>query len=683
MRVTRTQGLHLILVGFALALVARSGWVQLRQRERWQAEARDQQTVERAMPAVRGRILDAAGIVLVDSRELVRLDVAPTEIRDRAALAAALRRIGVPAPFVQRATDLERKWVELPGQHLATDVADLLAMRGVHPRRVIERVPPATAGLRNLLGVVDREGRAVGGVEAALDGALRGRDGRTVLVRAGRNGALTSPEERVEPPVPGRTVVLTLHQGLQDIAERALADAIAALGARGGDVVVLDPRDGAIRALASRRARPDATGATALTEPYEPGSTLKPFVAAALLDRGLARIEESIPTYNGRFTLNGRTIADVHEAPSLTFAEVMQYSSNIGIVQFAQRLSPREQYGVLRDAGFGMVTGVPYPSESPGRLRPVPEWSLQSPASLAMGYEIAVTPLQLALAYGAIANGGELLEPQLVREIRDAEDRVTFRASRRVVRRLMSEATARTMRGLLRDVVEGGTATAADLAVYSLGGKSGTARRTRDDGRGYEAGAYTASFVGLFPAEDPQLVILVKLDDPQGAYGGVTAAPVTKAVLAAAIAARDGALDPSGLRGPPPAPRAAGESGAGQVVAAAGAMDDTAGPRGDAATRGAVAPASASESAPVGRAEPPVRPPVTFDLARPSRPEGVVDSLRAVPDVTGLPTRAAVRALHAAGFRVVLVGVGAGPSTSPAAGTLLPGGTLVRLPSVR
>ncbi|MDQ8147913.1 MAG: hypothetical protein P3A31_08480, partial [Gemmatimonadota bacterium] len=253
MRVTRTQGVHLVLVGFAVALLARSGWVQLRQRAQWQAEARDQQTVERAMPAVRGRILDAAGIVLVDSRELVRLDVAPSEIRDRAALAAALRRIGVAEAFVQRATDLGRKWVELPGQHLATDVGDLLAMRGVHPRRVIERVPPATAGLRNLLGVVDREGRAVGGVESALDGALRGRDGRTVLVRAGRNGPLTSPEERVEPPVPGQTVVLTLHQGLQDIAERSLADAITALGARGGDVVVLDPRDGAIRALASRR----------------------------------------------------------------------------------------------------------------------------------------------------------------------------------------------------------------------------------------------------------------------------------------------------------------------------------------------------------------------------------------------------------------------------------------------
>lgn len=669
MKLSRADLVHVGLLAFAGALVARAGWVQVHQRARWQAQARGQQTVAKVVPAVRGRILDAAGTVLVDSRELVRLDVAPGEVRDGVALAAALRRLAVPEEFVRRATDRRRKWVELPGRMLATDAADVLAMRGVHPRPVMERVPPATAGLRNLLGVVDREGNAVGGVEAALDGVLRGRDGRTVLVRAGRAGALSSPEERLEPAVPGQTVVLTLHQGLQDIAERALADAITSLGARGGDVVVLDPRDGAIRALASRRARADATGATALTEPYEPGSTLKPFVAAALLERGRARVDESIPTYDGVFTLQGRRIADVHKAARLTFAEVIRYSSNIGLVQFAQRLTPAEQYEVLRDAGFGMVTGVPYPSESPGRLRPVSAWSAQSPASLAMGYEIAVTPMQLALAYGAIANGGELLEPQLVRELRGPDGRVTYRGARRVVRRLMSPATARTMRALLREVVEGGTATAADLAVYTLGGKSGTARRTRDDGRGYETGAYTASFVGLFPAEDPMLVILVKLDDPKGGYGGVTAAPVTKAVLAAAIAARDAALDPAALRPRPESRAVADGDRAAVTTTSVGAP--TSGPPAGVALGGTGAAVLTAPD------EPPFRPAVTFDLAGPSRPRGVVDSLRPVPDVSGLPTRAAVRALHRAGFRVVLVG-GGGP-TSPVPGTPLAPGSLVRL----
>ncbi|MEK0430260.1 MAG: hypothetical protein RL139_64 [Gemmatimonadota bacterium] len=680
-KISRLGLIHGAFVLFAVTLVGRAAYVQLGQTARWRQAAQQQQLVDRELPAMRGAILDAAGTVLVDSRELVRLAIAPPEVRDRAVLADALRQVAVPEEFVRRATDPARKWVELPGRYLSTDVTALLAMRGVHATSVIERVPPATAGLRSLLGTVNRDGEAVGGVEASLDAVLRGRPGRSVLVRAGRVGPLSSPEERFDPPVPGHSVTLTLHQGLQDIAERALADAIGSMRARGGDIVVLDPHSGAIRALASRRADPTASGATALTEPYEPGSTLKPFVAAALLELRRVTVDETIPTFNGKFTLNGRTIADVHAAPRMTFAEVIQYSSNVGIVQFAQRLTPREQYAVLRDAGFGMVTGIPYPTESSGRLRPPAEWSLQSPASLAMGYEVAVTPLQLALAYGAIANGGELLEPALVQEVRTAAGRVTYRAGRRVVRRLMSPATARTMRGLLRDVVTGGTATAADLAVYALGGKSGTARRTRDDGRGYETGAYTASFVGLFPADDPQLVILVKLDDPKAGYGGLTAAPVTKAVLTAAIAARDAALDPSTLAGPPVRPVTAA---AGTAVAS-GTGPDSSGRGGRAVTSDGASAASgaAVEGAPVRLEEPPLRGPVAFDLGVDRRP--TVDSLppRAVPDVTGLTTRAAVRALHRAGFRVVLTGAAAGAVTLPAAGTVLPAGATVRLSSLR
>jgi cell division protein FtsI (penicillin-binding protein 3) len=291
-----------------------------------------------------------------------------------------------------------------------------------------------------------------------------------------------------------------------------------------------------------------------------------------------------------------------------------------------------------------MVTGVPYPSESSGRLRPVPEWSKQSPASLAMGYELSVTPLQLAMAYAAFANGGELLEPTLVREIRDPDGTVRFTARRQVVRRMMSPATAATMRKLLRDVVTSGTGGRADLAGYGVAGKSGTARRMRDDGRGYEEGAYTASFVGFFPAEDPQLVILVKLDAPEGAfYGGEIAAPVTKAVLQAALAARDGALELKG--GAPPT----------RVVTAEPSV--------------AIEPRETVETTDA---------PVVYDLAAPiPAPRRVVIS-RPVPEVTGLSTRAAVRALHRAGFRVVIDATGAVGETSPAVGTMLPSGSVVR-----
>ncbi len=653
-KVSRVGVVHGAFVCFAAALVGRAAWVQLGQTDRWRDRARGQQVASAEVPAVRGTILDASGQVLVESRAVVRLAVAPTEVRKPQELATILRRVRVPEEFVRRAMDRNRKWVELPGRYLSTDVADAMAMRGVHPTETIERVAPPTDGLRRLLGTLDGRGNAVGGVESALDSLLRGQSGKRALLRDARGRRMDSPEEQSSAPVAGHSVVLTLNQGLQDIAERALAQAVREMEATGGDIVVLDPHTGELRALASRRAGAATSGATALTEPYEPGSTVKPFIAAALLERGRVRLQDSVPTYNGEWRANGRTIRDVHKARAMSFAEVIQQSSNIGIVQFNERLSAREQYEALRDAGFGSTTGLPYPSESPGRLYPVSQWSGTSRASLAMGYELSVTPVQLASAYAAFANGGLLLEPQLVQEIRGPDGKPRWRAERRVVRRMMSEPTATAMRGLLRDVVSGGTATGADLATFEVAGKSGTARRTSNDGRGYEAGAYTASFVGLFPADDPQYVILVKLDNPKGAsyYGGRVAAPVSKVVLEAAIAARDAALNRSQLAEAPK--RRAPDSG----VAA------------DSLRAVAKATAEREREAPA----------YVVELANAPEPAAPVVTARAVPDVSGLPTRRAVRELHRAGFRVQLV---PGAGLKPASGTMLRAGSVVRLGSER
>lgn len=650
-KISRVGIVHGALLCFAVALVGRAAWVQLAQADRWRTRARGQQLSAAELPAVRGAILDASGAVLVESRAMVRLAVAPTEVRSPEQLQAALRRANVPEATIRRTVDRSRKWVEIPGLYLNSDVADAVALRGVHVRPALQRVKPATDGLRNLLGTTDDEGRAVGGMESALDSLLRGTPGRRSLLRDSRGSRLATPEEEAQEAVNGHSVVLTLHAGLQDIAERALGDAVTQMGASGGDIVVLDPHTGEIRALASRRAGQAASGATALTEPYEPGSTLKPFIAAALFERGRVQLQDSVNTYNGEYTINGRTIRDVHKASAMSFAEVIRFSSNIGIVQFAERLTAREQYEALRDAGFGMATGVPYPSESPGRLYPVSQWSRQSGASLAMGYELSVTPIQLAAAYAAFANGGELLEPRLLQEVRGPDGKAIWTAERRVVRRIMSERTAAAMRELLREVVSEGTATSADLATFEVAGKSGTARRTSADGRGYAAGSYTASFVGLFPADAPQYVILVKLDNPSGAYyGGRTAAPVTKVVLEAAIAARDAALNRT------------------QLAAAPKRRAPSSAPQADSARAAAVREAE----------EVAVAPAYVVELGTPPAPARVVVTARAVPDVRGLPTRAAVRELHKAGFRVQLVR-GPGVDQQPAAGTLLRSGSLVRL----
>src|SRR5918992_1826349 len=541
LRLTRSQVVHGALGAFAALLVLRAAQVQLWEGRAWAARAHKQHYGEKEIPAPRGALLDARGVPLAQSRELVKLSIAPQEVRDRSALRRALKKLGVPAVWIARASDTRRKWGVLPGRYLPVDASSVAAMRGVYSEIAIDRVYAHGDAMRRVVGRVGGD-EPIDGLELAFDSLLRGKPGTMLVARDAGGRRAPSREERGRAPVRGHEVVLTLSRELQDIAERALRDAVTRMGAAGGDVVILDPHSGELRALASHRTDGSFAGVPALSEPFEPGSTLKPFFAAALLATGRAAPDERIDTENGVYTLEGRTITDVHAEASMTLTDVIRQSSNIGIAKFSSRLAPREQYEVLRDLGFGTPTGVPFPSEAGGTLAPPQAWSRLSPASLAMGYEIAVTPIQLAVAYAAIANGGDLLEPTIIREIRDPRGDVRFRHERRVVRRVMREDIARTVRRMLAGAVEDGTGEQAALGTFSVAGKTGTARVAR--GGRYAAGEYTASFVGFFPADEPQYVVLVKIDQPTGAYyGGQTAAPVTRAVLEAAIAARDAALD--------------------------------------------------------------------------------------------------------------------------------------------
>jgi cell division protein FtsI (penicillin-binding protein 3) len=371
----------------------------------------------------------------------------------------------------------------------------------------------------------------------------------------------------------------------------------------------------------------------------------------------------------------------MHKSTTLSLADVIRFSSNIGIVEFGRRLTPRQKYEMFRDLGFGMPLGVPLPAEAAGTLREPKQWSRQTSASMLMGYEIAVTPLQLVTAYAAIANGGELLEPHLVKEIRAIDGKVLYRAEPRAVRRVMSGEVARTIQEMLLAVVQEGTATKADLATFDVAGKSGTARRTSQDA-GYTAGNYTASFVGLFPGNDPQYVVLVKLDNPRGAHytGGEIAAPVTQIVLRAALAARDAALNREGLAAVEKSvlvetgdnPRAKSPSGS-KLRFARADRDDATNPvdRESYDPSANLTPAAAAEATPTFVVELPTS-------SRFGAGTTVASAPRRVPDVKGLSVREAVRALHSAGFRVRLVTASLS-GTSPAAGAMAAPGTMVQL----
>jgi cell division protein FtsI/penicillin-binding protein 2 len=612
----------------ALALlVARAAQVQLVEGRRHAAEAAAQRTERVVLEARRGTLFDRHGTALALTQETYHVGIAPNELRDpRRDAVLFARQLRVPQGDVDRA--LHRRYAWFAGPYTALDVQPLRTVRGVHLEPVLRRFYPSPEFARAVIGRVGDDGRGASGLERLLDSVLAGTAGAAVVLkdRAGRE--YESPARLIAAPVPGHDVVLTIDAELQEIAQRALADALDRMDADGGDVVMLDPVTGEALAVASGR-RDGSARPSAFTETFEPGSLAKIFAAAALLSHGRVRLEERVSGEGGSYRIPGRPtpLTDEHPLPSLTLADAIRVSSNIALVKFAARLQPDEQYVTLRAFGVGAPTGIEFPAESPGRLRPPREWTRPSAASLAIGYELAVTPLQLAAAYAAIANDGVLLQPTLIREVRSAPPAaaVMYRHRPEPVRRVVTAEVAAKLRDLLRGVVTaGGTGERAALANFQLAAKTGTARRVV--GGRYAAGQYTASFAALFPAEDPQLVVVMKIDNPQkGSYfAAQTAAPMTRSMLEQALAARTVALDRARLSNvTPTAERAELEEPDGIVP---------------------------------------------YVVNWPYAPDSAhAQPARAVPDVTGRPLRDAVRALHRRGFHVVLKGWGFVHHTWPAA----------------
>ncbi len=680
----RSSITHASLVLFALALLARSVQVQLVNRGMWAELAASH--VDRADVApLRGAILDANGDILVESRELVSFGLDPRGLDStkqygdaRIVLRRGLTALGVREKLVKQALDTTRKWVAIPGLYAPSDVRELVQLRAVRSERVLKRFVRAPIGIQRIVGTVSSEQKPQGGLELEADSLLRGVSGRDEFVLDRRGRRIVSPAlERVSAQ-PGHTITLTLNSTLQQIAERQLKLAMDSTGASGGDVVIMNPQDGSVLALAGARDGKPSANATALTEPYEPGSVMKPFLVARLIDRKLTTPDEVVNTEGGTWQVDKRVITDEHKAATMAVRDVIRLSSNIGVAKLSERLSPREEYEELRDFGFGTYTGVPYPAESRGRLpRPLKSdgWTAQTRAQLAMGYQITATAMQIAAAYSTFANGGELLQPALIGEIKDANGAVVFRHKRRVLRRVMSEQTANTMRTMLMSVVDSGTAVAAGLETYDVAGKSGTARRVV--GRRYGAGTYSATFAAMFPAQAPQYVIVAKLIDPQGRkiFGGVVSGAMVHGILQDAQSTRDNSLNRQELAKyakplPIPVVKPRSPQAIAQAAKDSARLDSLRAP----------APAPALPLAVAGR--------IVVDLPykAPTAAQRSADSVRAlaavpaqpVPSVFGLNVRQAVRTLSAAGFQV-RIAKGPVGQTLPAAGASARAGSTVLL----
>ena len=620
--------------------------IQLRQSNSWMD-----------IPAVRGRILDRNGEVLAapDTRHAAYLAVNELAVTREEAL-GLISSVVTLTPARRAAVEASQGgWVRFAAgltdeQHL--ELKGLLTA-GLHFESASARAYPRGGLARQLVGHVGVEGEGATGLELALNDELAGAPGRAEYRRDGKNQRFLVPESRVIEPRPGNDVILTIDAGLQRIAESELARAIEGTGAAAGDIVLLDPRTGELLAIASQREGAAGDRIPVLTDPYEPGSTAKPFLLASLLEEGLVDLEEEIDVHNGRMVQGSRTITDVHGYDILPVHQVISKSSNVGAVKLSRRLARPVQHRYLRDFGFGMRTGVGHLAESSGRLSGYRNWSALSQASLAMGYEMSATSLQMAAAYGALANDGVLMPPALIREIRSPEGTILRPFDPEPVRRVISSETAELVKGVLEEVVREGTARRARLDGVTLAGKTGTARLAVNGV--YAPDRHRASFIGFAPSEDPTLVILTRLEDPTTSayYGGEIAAPASRATLEAALASRDATL--------------------GRPVALAGAARQWNFDPDEAATRNRVL-------------RPRLPAPGTYFVLDgagpgwqgPTSPDPQLPDIE-VPDLQGLALRPAAALLHELGLRVSWEGSTVVAEQEPAPGATVPVGSVVTL----
>ncbi len=549
---TRLRVLFSLFVVASLLLSARLAYWQTVGRADLLSRATDQVHSDLVVAAQRGIIRDRSGAILATTVELRSLYAIPGQMRDREgndtrpAVAAALAPLlGERSEVLRAAFNSGAEWLfvrrRLPEETAARIAALHLAGLGfeMEPKRLY---PNGAVGAQ-VLGFVNDDGLGQYGVEGRYDSELSGTPGRLVVARDPANRELALGLRTAVPPKNGEDFSLTIDLAVQNAVERELAAVVEREKAAGGVIVVLDPKDGAVRAIASSPtydpARVGSANAEALRDraiswTYEPGSTMKAITVAAALDKGVVTPST---TYDDRgcATIGGRTLcnAGFRSYGPTTITQILARSQNAGAVFVAGRLGATDLNAYLHAFGFGQRTGVDLAAETGGIVRPLAEWYPVDLGTISFGQGLAVTPLQLASAYAAIANGGILYKPYVLASRRDADGE--HRTAPVAIRRVISEETSATLRSMLTATVDNGIANAASLKSYSVAGKTGTAQIPSDDGR-YIDDAYISSFAGFVPAIDPRMVVVVVLEKPQSKLlGTVPAMNTFKAIATDAL----------------------------------------------------------------------------------------------------------------------------------------------------
>jgi cell division protein FtsI (penicillin-binding protein 3) len=518
----------------------------------------------------RGAIVDRNGDLLASSVNVPSVFVRPRQIGPDAAgrLPQLAKALDVPLAELKARLAGPQRFVWLKRQALPQEAqaAAALGLAGVGFVEEARRFYPHGQLAAHVLGFVNVDSQGLAGLERKFDRQIRG-EAQEVVVARDAHGRVFHKGAIGTKALEGSRVALTIDAQIQAVTERELAAGVAEARARAGAAIVMDPMTGEILALANQpsfnpndpddRQGPEWKNRSRnriLTDPYEPGSTYKGILAAAALDRGVVHPTDQMFCENGNYVYANKVIHDVHGHGWLSMAEAIQYSSNICATKIGDRLGKERYYQYLRDFGFGERTGIELPGEEPGILRNVSTWARIDLATHSFGQGVSVTPLQLVAAFGAIANGGTLMRPYLVRRVESPTGEVLHEGAPTPVRRVIKPETARVATEVLRRVVEerGGTGIKARIEGYPVAGKTGTAQKVLRGVRGY-SGKFIGSFVGYLPAAAPRAVILVMIDEPAGrGFGGTVAAPVFQKVGAAVMKAMG--VEPEGPAGVAPAP---------------------------------------------------------------------------------------------------------------------------------
>jgi cell division protein FtsI (penicillin-binding protein 3) len=524
------------------AVVGRLGYLQLFRHSEYMAKAQRQQQHVIEITPKRGAIYDRNMHPLAMSIPVDSAFAVPSELGDQQLAARLLSGVlGIPREVLEARLESSHSFVwiarKLPPDK--KEAVEALNLKGVYFQKENQRIYPKRDLASHVLGFVDLDEKGLGGIEHELDAQIRGKSEKIIVMADARQRWFDGGEAQRER---GANVVLTLDEKIQYIAERELAVAIAKTHALAGTVMVMNPNNGEILALANwPKFNPNAANEStaevrmnrAVTALYEPGSTFKLITLAAAFDQGITTPGEVFDCENGAVYLAGHRIRDHKPFGMLNVAGILAQSSDVGAIKIALRLGAPKFYDYIRAFGFGQLTGVDLPGESRGILRRLENWSAISIGSISMGQEVGVTPIQLISAVSAIANGGMLYKPHVIAELRrgehvlPAEGVLAPAEPRRVIR----PETAATLRRLMEGVILNGTGPLARLDGWTAAGKTGSAQKIDPATGRYSATQLIASFTGFAPISNPAVTILVSLDSPIGEHeGGQVAAPVFKRI---------------------------------------------------------------------------------------------------------------------------------------------------------